>query len=199
MRLRALALSCLLSSVSAAEPVQFEIDPIHTQIVFRVDHAGFSQSFGMLLRPTGTLTFDADVWQNSNVTVQMRSSNLQFHDDAWNKAVHGKNYANVAEFPLIRFQSLAVTPTSPQKALLSGELTLLGQTRSIELDIEFRKRAKHPYTLKDTIGFHGTARFKRSDFGMTSTLKTVGDWIDVQISLEANRSNRSASASGAKK
>jgi polyisoprenoid-binding protein YceI len=198
-RCSAIASLWTMQSIAVAQPIQFEIDPIHTQIVFRVDHAGFSESFGLLLRPKGTVIFDADAWENSSVVVQMQSAQLQFHDEAWNKAVLGKNYANAAEFPSISFKSIKLNPLVAQKALLVGELTLLGKTRVVELDIEFKKRAKHPYTLKDTIGFHATTRFKRSDFGMTSTLKTVGDWIDVQISLEANRPAPSLAPKGAKK
>jgi polyisoprenoid-binding protein YceI len=185
----------LLSSTAAhAKPVAFEIDPVHTQIVFRVEHAGFSHSFGMLLNPTGSLVFDADDWRQSSVTVRMQASKVDFSDAAWNRAVQGKSYLNAASFPELQFRSLTVEKQSDRNGIVRGELTLLGKTLPVDLAIEFNRRAPHPYTRKDTIGFHATARFKRSDFGMDSTLKTVGDWIAVQISLEANKIERSVNA-----
>jgi polyisoprenoid-binding protein YceI len=181
----------LLSSTAAnAKPIAFEIDPVHTQIVFRVEHAGFSHSFGMLLNPTGSLVFDADDWRQSSVNVRMKSSKVEFSDAAWNRAVHGKNYLNVTSFPELQFRSIRVEKQGDRDGVVHGELTLLGKTLPVDLMIEFNRRAPHPYTRKDTIGFHATARFKRSDFGMDQTLKTVGDWIAVQISLEANKVER---------
>ncbi len=188
MRKYLLGLSWLsLSSAGVAGPARFALDPVHTQIVFSVEHAGFSMSTGKLLRPTGILEFDEKNWAASSVRVEMAAANVEFDDPDWNKAVRGKSYFNSETFPAIQFQSKTCTQTGPKKGVLSGELTLLGVTKTVNLEFTFNKRARHPYTLKDTIGFSATTQLQRSEFGMLATPKTVGDAVNVRISLEAVR------------
>jgi polyisoprenoid-binding protein YceI len=175
------------TSVTAAAPVAFELDPVHTQIFFTVDHAGFSSSTGKLLRPTGELLFDAKDWSNSSVSVSMLAANVEFDDAAWNKAVQGKSYFDVVDFPQILFRSTQLRQKGANSGELSGELTLLGVTREVQLRFTFRKRARHPYTLKDTIGFDAEGTLSRADFGMTATPKTIGDRVLLRIALEAVR------------
>ena len=188
MRKYLLGLSWLsLSSAGVAGPVRFALDPVHTQIVFSIEHAGFSMSTGKLLRPTGLLVFDEKNWAASSVQVEMAAVNVEFDDPEWNKAVRGKSYFNSDAFPAIQFQSKTCTQTGPKKGVLIGELTLLGVTKTVNLEFTFNKRARHPYTLKDTIGFSATAQLHRSEFGMVATPKTIGDEVNVRISLEAVR------------
>ena len=188
MRKYLLGISWLsLSSACVAGPVEFVLDPIHTQIVFSVEHAGFSMSTGKLLRPTGTLVFDEKNWAASSVQVEMAAANVEFDDPEWNKAVRGKSYFNADTFPTISFQSKTLSQTGPKKGVLSGDLSLLGVTKTLNLEFTFNKRARHPYTLKDTIGFSATAQLQRADFGMRATPNTVGDAVNVRISVEAVR------------
>ena len=165
MRKYLLGLSWLsLSSAGVAGPVRFALDPVHTQIIFSIEHAGFSMSTGKLLRPTGLLVFDEKNWAASSVQVEMAAVNVEFDDADWNKAVRGKSYFNSETFPAIQFQSKTCTQTGPKTGVLSGELTLLGVTKTLDLEFTFNKRARHPYTLKDTIGFSATAQLHRSEF-----------------------------------
>jgi polyisoprenoid-binding protein YceI len=187
-----------LSTPAFAAPVHFELDPVHTQIFFSVEHAGFSQSTGKLLNPTGSLMIDPDNWSASEVQVRMQANQINFDDPAWNKAMQGKTYFNAEVFPELVFRSTSLTMenckprVAPEKScttegVLVGDLTLLGITRSVTLQIQFNKRARHPYTLKDTIGFDATGALKRSDFGMSATPKTLGDLVTLRIAVEATR------------
>jgi polyisoprenoid-binding protein YceI len=188
MRKYLLGLSWLsLTTAGVAGPVAFDLDPVHTQIVFSVEHAGFSMSTGKLLRPTGMVLFDEKNWAASSVQVEMQAANVEFDDADWNKAVRGKSYFNAEEFPTLRFVSTACVKTSADAGFLTGELTLLGVSKTVQLNVTFNKRARHPYTLKDTLGFSATGSLKRSDFGMLATAKTVGDLVSLRISLEAIR------------
>lgn len=197
MRKYLLGLSWLsLSSAGMAGPTEFVLDPVHTQIMFSVEHAGFSMSTGKLLRPTGTLMFDEKNWAASSVQVEMLAANVEFDDPEWNKAMRGKSYFNADVFPTIRFQSKACTQTGPKAGVLSGELTLLGVTKTVALEFTFNKRARHPYTLKDTIGFSAVTQLQRAEFGMQATPKTIGDAVSVRIAIEAVRQSALRRAAG---
>ena len=78
----------------------------------------------------------------------------------------------------------------------SGDLTLLGVTKTVNLQFTFNKRARHPYTLKDTIGFSAVTQLQRAEFGMQATPNTIGDAVSVRIALEAVRQSALRRAAG---
>lgn len=181
---------CLASQYVRAATLEFALDPIHSQVVFQISHAGFSDSTGLILRPEGTLRLDPSNCAGAKVEIRMQSQNVEFNDDAWNKAVRGKSYFNAAQFPEIGFSGTRCRMLDARHAVLDGELSLLGVRRPVELQVTFNKRANHPYTLKDTIGFSASALLKRSDFGMSATPKTIGDEVRIRIAVEAVRVNK---------
>lgn len=181
------ALVCLFAPRSNAAQLEFVLDPIHTQIVFQVSHAGFSDSTGMILRPEGRLRLDPADCSGALVDVRMQANQVEFNDLAWNKVMRGKAYFNAEQFPEISFTSTQCQKVDARHAVLDGELRLLGIQRAVQLQVEFNRRAKHPYTLKDTIGFTATTTLRRSDFGMNAALKSVGDVVRIRISVEASR------------
>lgn len=181
------SMSLLAHQQVQAAAVEFALDPIHSQVVFQISHAGFSDSTGLILRPEGTLLLDPSNCAGAKVDIRMQSSNVEFNDAAWNKAVRGKMYFNAAQFPEIRFTGTRCQMLDARHAVLEGELYLLGNRGTVELKVTINKRANHPYTLKDTIGFGATTVLRRSAFGMSATPKTVGDEVHIRIAVEAVR------------
>ena len=71
---------------------------------------------------------------------------------------------------------------------LKGDLTLLGQTHSITLDIKINKMAKYPFGhRKETLGVSATAELDRSQWGMDYGVSNdlVGDTIKLRFEFEA--------------
>jgi polyisoprenoid-binding protein YceI len=186
-KLQALLLLLLSAPVAIAAPVRYRIDPVHTQIVFTVEHAGFSKSVGKLLRPEGELQFDAKDPSNQQVEIRMQAVNVDMSDPAWNKAMQGKGYFNAKAFPEIRFRSTSVRATGESTYVLSGDLTLLGNIHAIEFPFTLNKRGKHPLTLKDTIGFSARTSVSRAALGLTAAKSMIGDQVEIWIEVEASQ------------
>ena len=92
-------LPCLLLALACgsarAEPRAYALDPVHTRIVFAIDHAGFSKALGAVSGSTGTLRFDADDWSGAHVEVEIPLARLDLGDDAWNRAALARNLLDV--------------------------------------------------------------------------------------------------------
>ena len=75
--------------------------------------------------------------------------------------------------------------------VLSGELTLLGQSRPLTMNFKINKIAQYPFRIGLTkpivMGVSSSAEFNRSDFGMTYGVdkNLVGDKIQLIIEFEA--------------
>jgi polyisoprenoid-binding protein YceI len=180
-------LLCLHSAVIGAAPQHFAFDRVHSRISFKVDHLGFSQSTGWFPQFDGQLWFDQDNWSASSVNVQVVVAALQMGDQKWNRKMLGRSFFRANKFSTMHFVSQRVEQLDARRGRIHGELTLLGQTRSLVLDFVFNRRARHKYTLRDTVGFSATAVLKRSDFGMKAMLGDVGDEVQIELQIEAQR------------
>jgi polyisoprenoid-binding protein YceI len=176
-----------VSGYTKAETVRYRIDPVHTQVAFLAEHAGFSHSLGKFRQPEGELRFDAGAWGKSSVNVRLQSNNLDLSDSAWNKAMLGTSYFSAKAFPEIRFRSTVVNKLTEQTGTIGGELFLLGNVFTISFPFTLNKRGKHPYTLKDTIGFSARLTLSRSALGIKAAPNAIGDNVEIILEIEASK------------
>ncbi|WP_315983322.1 YceI family protein [Aliamphritea spongicola] len=85
------------------------------------------------------------------------------------------------------FNSTSVTKLDANTAQLKGELTLLGVTQPVTLDLTVNKVGPHPFNKKQVAGFTATGTIKRSDFGMKYGAPMIGDDIALRLELEGIR------------
>lgn len=183
-----LALLCVLWLGGAqAAPERFVFDTVHSRIAFKVDHLGFSQSTGWFPVFSGELLFDQQDWSASSVQVRIEVAALQMGDAAWNRKLLGRRFFDGKRHPELRFVSTRVERIDQQRGRLHGQLSLLGQTLPLSLDFVFNRRARHKYTLRDTVGFSASGQLRRSDFGMRAMTGDVGDIVHIELQVEAQR------------
>ena len=101
-----------------------------------------------------------------------------------NDHLKGADFFNVAQFPNMQFESTGVTQTGEGKLAVAGNLTLLGVTKPVTLQVTVNKIGEHPMRKTPWVGFGATATIKRSDFGLSYAVPAVGDEVNIQISLE---------------
>lgn len=182
MRLPLLPLLLLLSAAPvAADSSTWRIDPVHTQILFSIDHQGFNRALGLLKAKEGRLDFDADDWSTARLDVTVDVDSLLLGDARWEEAVRSWRFLDTKKWPLARFRSRAVERVGDGSGIAHGELELHGRTRPLSLAFRLNKLANDPYTFKRTAGFSATAALKRSDFGMDKVLSAVGDEVELRI------------------
>ncbi|OYX82982.1 MAG: hypothetical protein B7Y75_05795 [Azorhizobium sp. 35-67-5] len=95
----------------------------------------------------------------------------------------GPDFFNTEAFPTIRFASTAVVATG-STAKVTGDVTLLGVTRPVILDVTFHKAGINPTDKLYHLGFDATATLTRSDFGMRTNLPGIGDAVTLRIEAE---------------
>jgi polyisoprenoid-binding protein YceI len=184
-RLPALVALVLATPVFAAETYRF--DAVHSQVQFRVDHLGFSESEGEFHDLRGDFRFDRDNWARSSCNVTIGIASLDLDDDTWNRKMLERDWFDVAQFPEMRYRCLKVERIDEHHGRIDGELTLRGITRPVTLDLRFNRAAIHKYSLKYTAGFMATTTIRRSDFGMAKYLPEIGDEIQIRLDIEGQR------------
>jgi polyisoprenoid-binding protein YceI len=176
----------LISVQVLAEPVRYEIDSAHTDIVWMADHLGFSKSVGEFARSSGFFVIDEANPAASIVDVTIDIASLKTGDVKFDSHLLKMDFFNVEQFKHATFKSTQVEVTGEKSARVTGDLTLLGITKPVTLDVTLNKIGKNPFSNKDTAGFSARGKIYRSQFGMTYGLPMIGDEVDVQIEAEGN-------------
>lgn len=184
----ALATAALAPAARAAGPETYTVDPVHTRVMFAIEHAGFSKALGTVSGSTGTLTFDRDDWRGARLDVRVPLQRLDLGDAQWNEAALAANLLDVKRHPQAHFVSTSVEPGDADHARVCGELTLRGATKPLCMDVTLNALKRHPLPpFRRTAGFSATATLSRADFGMNSWKNVIGDTVELRIEAEATR------------
>jgi polyisoprenoid-binding protein YceI len=182
-------LGCLLSGAACAGgPEQYRLDPVHTRVMFAIDHAGFSKAIGTVSGSTGTLVFDPDDWRSAQLKASVPMSRIDLGDAAWNKATLAGNLLDAEEHPTAEFVSTLIEPLDPGRATVHGTLTLRGVSREIALEVTLNAAKRHPLPpFRRTVGFSATTTLSRKAFGIDAWPSVIGDSVELRIEAEAVR------------
>lgn len=184
---KALLISSILSittMASAALPTQWQLDNSHTRVGFSVDHMGFSTVMGHFSDVDGTVKFDL---KNPNQTQLNFVIDTDSIDTAWaarDKHLKTEEFFNVKKYPTMSFKSTQVNFVNPQQAKVTGDFTLLGQTKPLTLDVTLNKIANSPLTKEPVVGFRATGTIDRAAYGMTAYSAGITTNVPIQIDGE---------------
>lgn len=186
---RLLLLICgLLSFAANAANERYRLDPVHTRVLFAIEHAGFSHALGTVSGSEGVLDFDPQDWANARLDVAVPVTRLDLGDDKWNQATLARNLLDGERFPQARFVSSRVEPVDATHARVFGQLTLRGVSREVALDVTLNALKRHPLPpFRRTAGFSATTTLSRADFGISAWPSVIGDKVELRIEAEAVR------------
>lgn len=175
----------LLASPAFAATPTYDIDHSHTRILFRLDHAGFSQLIGEFKDYEGYFTFDETVPEASSVEISVDVGSIETSSKELDGKLLSKQFFNEKEFPKITFQSAKIKTTGKNTGTLDGDLTMHGVTKPVTFDVTFNKGGEFMGMYK--VGFSAKAVLKRSDFGLAEYVPIVSDEVTIEIQTEAVR------------
>ncbi|MFZ5638540.1 MAG: YceI family protein [Pseudomonadota bacterium] len=185
----ALCLGPMLATTAlAGEPETYRLDPVHTRVMFAIDHAGFSKAIGTVSGSTGQLVFDPEDWSSARLRASVPMTRVDLGDAAWNRATLAGNLLDAEDHPVAEFVSTRVEPIAPDRASVYGTLTLRGATREVVLDVKLNAAKRHPLPpFRRTLGFSATTTLSRKAFGIDAWPSVIGDAVELRIEAEAVR------------
>jgi polyisoprenoid-binding protein YceI len=181
----ALCLACALP----AQAETYKLDPVHSQVIFFINHLGFSNSSGKFHIKEGTVDYDAANLAKASVKVSIETSSLDMGDATWKEHLSSERFFDVAKFPTMEFQSTKVEAAGEGKLKVTGNLTLHGVTKPVTLSLELSGLGPDAYG-GTRIGLSAKGSVLRSEFDMTfhPMMETggavVSDKLDVHIEVE---------------
>lgn len=186
MRLKSLVAVVLLFGVmqAPAQAAEYQIDPEHSFVEFRIQHVGFSWMYGSFNEVGGSFTYDPENPDATQINVQIDPASVDTNHAERDKHLRSDDFLDVQEYPNASFQSTGYEGTADE-GMLKGELTLHGQTRPIS--IEVTKIGEGEFRDSYRAGFLGTTTIDRRDFGIDYELGPASWDIEFDLSIEGIR------------
>jgi len=170
--------------IPAAHAVEtFTLDPEHTFPSFEIRHQGISLMRGKFNRSQGRAMLDVEK-QIGAIEVRVDASSGDTGHEGLNKKLLGSNFFRTSQFPEILFQSSEVEFKDGKPVAATGNLTLLGVTKPVKLEIREYGCTLQFLTRRPMCGADVHAVIKRSDFGMNYAIPLIGDEVKLAIEVE---------------
>jgi polyisoprenoid-binding protein YceI len=192
-RILAASLFAALPLAVAAAPQSYSIDPIHTHVGFTVDHLGLSLIHGRFNRSSGKFTVDRAA-KSGSVDLVVETASVDTNDSdkgarprSRDEHLRSVDFFNAAEFPRMVYKSSKVVFAGDNPAIVEGTLTLLGVTKPVTLKIERFRCNPATVTAKERCGGDATGNVKRSEFGMSRGIPSIGDDIALTLGFEGDK------------
>jgi len=180
-------LGSAMSPAAFADPAEYAFDKTHTEIRASWTHLGFSQQAISFTDYDGVLLLDFEEPANSTVDITFNLAGgfwVGPNQERFEGHLNSGDLFNTAEFPTARFVATGFETQDGETGSMTGDLTLLGQTHPVTLDVTLNQHGPHPFTQTQTAGFTATGEIKRSEWGMGYAVPAVSDEIKIEINTE---------------
>lgn len=168
----------------------YTLDKEHATLLFKVSHLGFSTYIGRFNEFDATLDFDPDNIEDSSLEVIVDTASLDVNNPEFAEDLRGSDWFNVEEFPQAVFRTTRFVEANENSFVFEGDLTLLGTTAPVMLNITSNGGGRNFLTRSYTLGFSANTSFQRSEFGMDNlTSFGVGDEIELETHVEFQESD----------
>ncbi|MDH7637865.1 YceI family protein [Sphingomonas oryzagri] len=199
MRLLALAALLALSPATAQPPMKlpsappgkpdpagivagtYAIEPSHTQVMFALDHLGFSIFRGFFSNVSGTLKLDPKNLGATRLEVSIPIDSIYTTSKELNDELIGTKFFDVQHWPNATFSSTSVLLGPDGKVLVNGNLTLHGQTHPVQMTVKLHGAGKSLMGKGQSLGFDARTAINRSEYGIGGGVPLVSDQVQITI------------------
>ena len=179
----------LLMSAPAVQAQSYNIDPGHTYPGFEADHLGLSFWRGKFTKTTGKVVLDRGSSTGGSIDITIDAGSIDFGHAKMNENARGKDMFNVEQFPTVTYKSRALKFDGEKLVAVEGDMTLLGVTKPMPLKVTHFKCAMHAMLKREVCGVDASARFDRSDYGLSYGVPRFSPEVKLQIQAEAIRAD----------
>ena len=188
-----LTLSLALTSGALARPESrdpakvpagtYVLDKAHASLVAKIAHlGGFSRLTMRFDKLDGSFSYDPANWRATKVTITVDPASVDTRMPGFNKQIAG--YFDVGKYPTITFVSTGITGGENGEGVVNGDLTFHGVTKPVALQATFNGVGPGLLGAGTRVGFSGTARINRTEFGERAVRQFAGDEVDLIFEAE---------------
>lgn len=180
----AIAASALLVAFKTPAPSSsWTIDKAHSKLGFSVSHLTVSDVEGSFKKVDAKISCTGDDFTNATVELTADVNSINTDNEGRDKHLLNADFFDAEKYPTITFKSKTFKKTKDNNYAVTGDLTMHGVTKQVELQATARS-GTNPMSKKAITGFKITGVIKRTDFGIAPS--TPNAMLGEEVTLNAN-------------
>lgn len=166
---------------------QWAIDPMHSEIEFKVKHLMISTVTGKFKTFTASAETEGDEFEGAHIKFSADINSIDTNNEQRDGHLKSDDFFNADTYPTLSFVSTSMTKNAQGGYELIGDLSIREVTKSISLAVEFNGTMTDPYG-NHKAGFELSGSINRKDFNLkwSATTEAGGIVVSDEVKLICN-------------
>ena len=173
-------------TTQSKEIMRWNLDPAHSKVQFSARHLLISTVTGLFEKFDAHVIGDVNNVENIKTEATIQVDSISTGQPDRDNHLKSADFFDAANHPEIKFVSTSFKKKEDNQFTLSGDLTIRGITKSIDLDVEFGGMIKDPWG-NDRAGFTVTGEINRFEYDLkwNALIETGGAVVGPKIKILA--------------
>ncbi len=165
----------------------YKIDAAHSEITFKVKHLMITNVTGSFTKFDATLEALQADFSDAKISFSADVNSVTTNNEQRDGHLKSDDFFAAEKFPTLTFTSTSFTKLNDIDYKLVGDLTLKGETKPVELNVEYGGTATDPYGQVKS-GFEISGKINRKDFGLSwgALTEAGGVVVSDEVKLHVN-------------
>ena len=165
----------------------YKIDPVHSDITFKIKHLMISTATGSFKKFEGTLDADNEDFSDAKITFEADTDSIDTGNEQRDGHLKSDDFFNAEQYPKLTFTSTSVQNVSGDEYKVIGDLTVRDITKPVELKVEFNGKVIDPWG-QERLGFEITGKINRKEYGLkwSAVTEAGGLMLSDDVKLHLN-------------
>ncbi len=175
------------SQAPGGEKETWQVDRVHSSLVFRIKHVGASHFYGRFNHIEGQIVYDPELPEEAEVSFRIKADSADTNAEGRDRHVTGPDFLDAKQFPWISFTGTEVAETGENEFTVEGEFEMAGASKPISIVVT--KTGEGEFRGSPRRGFEAIFTIDRREFGMTYGLEQgiLGPDIKIIVGLEMTK------------
>ncbi|MEO0512333.1 MAG: YceI family protein [Planctomycetota bacterium] len=176
------------AEASHTSVVAYEVDNVHSTVLFKVGYFGVSNFWGRFNELSGSYLIDMDNLADSTLEISVKAESIDTNNGGRDKHLRNPDFFDARSHPEIAFTSSSFSKVDDDTVRVTGSLTFRGRSREVSADLDYFGSGPDAWG-NERSGFQGTFTINRSEFGSTYGIdnNSLADQVDLTVAVSGTR------------
>ena len=165
----------------------YKIDPMHSEVAFKVKHLMISTVTGNFNKFDASIQSSKDDFSDAKIGFEADIDSISTNNEQRDGHLKSPDFFDAANHPKMKFESTALNHKSGNNYELEGNLTLRGNTKPVKLNVEYAGKMTDFYG-NEKHGFEIEGKISRKDFGLewSAVTEAGGVVVSDEVKIHVN-------------
>lgn len=168
------------------ETTKWGLDPMHSEINFKVKHMMIANVTGGFTKFDVTAQTIGNDFSTARINFKTDVNSINTNNEQRDGHLKSADFFDAETYPEINFESTGLEKKNDEEFILNGNLTIKDITKPVKLNVNFGGIGTDPYG-NTKAGFTIDGKINRKDFGLTwnANLEAGGVLVGEELKIQS--------------